>query len=335
MAHEIFGERFLSHRAPAWHRLGTIVHEPVGAEDGFQRIGTYTVVDEPVYRRLPSGAFAPLPYRALVRTATADAEEQVFNVVGKDYELIDPLDFCRLWDERVGQPVETLGALREGRQLFITTRLPSLSIKGDELDTYLIALNGMDGAHGCRVMIAPVRVVCANTLSLSDQLATERYTISHTAGARARFGDWLEAVHTNARVKLDTLREVFDILAGRRIDAAERNQILYAAYPEPEPPHPDLPPARRERAEARYTYLRAQAERRRDAADAIWQGDGTGMQHPAMAGTAWGLYNAIVELEDYRRGNGAESAGASALVGKRAQAKTRAFAACLEIIGVN
>ena len=46
MAHNIFGERFLGQRKPAWHQLGLVVDEPIGAVKALERIGTYEVIME-------------------------------------------------------------------------------------------------------------------------------------------------------------------------------------------------------------------------------------------------------------------------------------------------
>lgn len=42
--------------------------------------------------------------------------------------------------------------------------------------------------------------------------------------------------------------------------------------------------------------------RRREMALSLFEGDGTGMDTPAAKGTLWGLYNAVTETENYRKG---------------------------------
>src|SRR5687768_1525075 len=49
MAHEIFGNRFMDNRAPAWHRLGQIRIEPTGAEEAFDLVGAYDILQTPVF----------------------------------------------------------------------------------------------------------------------------------------------------------------------------------------------------------------------------------------------------------------------------------------------
>ena len=52
-------------------------------------------------------------------------------------------------------------------------------------------------------------------------------------------------------------------------------------------------------------------------------------EFPKLANTSWGVYNAIVETEDYRRGH---DSSATALFGSRAESKARAFNKALELV---
>src|SRR5215467_1796820 len=73
---------------------------------------------------------------------------------------------------------------------------------------------------------------------------------------------------------------------------------------------------------------------RRTAALELFKGRGTGMDSKAAAGTAWGLYNSVVEVEDWRGGGRAADADARAaavLIGERAEAKGRAWTAALQV----
>ncbi len=41
MAHNLFGERFVSARVPAWHQLGLVLEEPVSATQAWNLAGPY------------------------------------------------------------------------------------------------------------------------------------------------------------------------------------------------------------------------------------------------------------------------------------------------------
>ncbi|MBI2323138.1 MAG: hypothetical protein HYU88_13845 [Chloroflexi bacterium] len=57
------------------------------------------------------------------------------------------------------------------------------------------------------------------------------------------------------------------------------------------------------------------------------------MNHEACKSTHWGLFQAIMELEDFRNGGTDIGAATSALAGDRAAAKERAFDLSLEVCG--
>ena len=85
---------------------------------------------------------------------------------------------------------ETAGALRGGREIFVTMRLPkAMTFDGsdgskDRTDFYLAALNSHDGNSKYRLLLTSVRIVCANTQSAAIAGAKSTFGIRHTNGAR-------------------------------------------------------------------------------------------------------------------------------------------------------
>src|SRR3990167_188557 len=329
--HNLFGSRFVSHREPAWHGLGLVFEEEIGAQEAFRRMGPYEVFTAAVGAKVKKSYLA-LPNRVIVPSPKSDdARYRTFGLVGPDYQLITPTDFCQIWDEHVAKPVETIGALGKGETLFVSTHLPAFSVLGDEVDNYLLAVSPMTGGSAAEIRVTPVRVVCQNTLVLSADAATEVYRIIHKEGAKAQMADWLTDAYQRAEAKTAALAEAFEVLARHEVTDKEMAKVLKRAYPDPKPPREDAPSIVMEKrlAEANYALERQQYHRR--AAQQLFDGDGTGMEHLAMTGTAWGLYNAVVEYEDYRRGRGDISIANDALFGYRAWTKAQAFEACLEI----
>lgn len=151
-----------------------------------------------------------------------------------------------------------------------------------------------------------------------------------------RLGDWLSDMYGQLQDRRTLVQDQYQLMAGVRIAEATKDAVLRAAYPEPRRPREDAP--------APVVALRTREwERRRDrtlvfreAAARLFAGEGTGMDSLAAEGTMWGLYNAIVELEDYRRGHnrgGQESriAAQDAMFGYRQEVKTRALNKALEL----
>lgn len=329
MSHSIFGQRFLSHREPAWHGLGMVTEELVGAREAFQRLGAYDVILDEV-RTVQLGL--DMRQRAIVRTPTTDDDQhRVFGIVSPDYTLIKPDDFCRIWDEHVAQPVETIGALGLGSTLFISTRLPNFGVRGDEVESYMVAVSPMTGGDAADVRVTPVRVVCRNTLIASGEAATEVYRIVHDSTALERMARWLSDIYLRALDRAEALAEAFDVMSRHRITTTELFTTVNYCYPLPRAARRDAPPEVIARREGGVEgSRRVIAQRRADAVE-LFNGRGTGIELPAAAGTAWGLYNSVAEVENYRRGRGNNSIARGILFGDRAKTMGRAFAACLEI----
>jgi hypothetical protein len=62
------------------------------------------------------------------------------------------------------------------------------------VDTYLTACNSHDGSMAFRLMVTPVRVVCASTLAAAIRRAKASFSIHHTTGARSQIQAVREAL---------------------------------------------------------------------------------------------------------------------------------------------
>lgn len=321
MSHNLFGERFGDARRPAWHDLGQVFEEELSATKAYKKIGKYEVVLEPAF-----AGGTPLARNAILRRPTVDdPETRVFGIVGEDYTLLTPEDICTIWDEQVGQPIETIGALGYGETFFVSTQLPTLDVKGDEVENYLLVSNPMTGLMSAEVRVTPVRVVCQNTLIASDRAATQKLKIVHDKDAKQRMAEWLRETYEVAETTSKVLRDLFVQMASARVRDAEARALFEAAYPVPAKPKTN---ATRAVMEQRIKWWEENVnlmDRRREGAKTLFEGMGTGMETKAAKGTLWGAYNAVVECEDYRRGRNDDQIGASALFGERAATKKRAF----------
>lgn len=321
MSHNLFGDRFGDARKPAWHELGQVFDTKVSAAQAYKKIGQYEVVLEPAFAgKVPLGKNA-----ILRRPTTDDPETRVFGIVGDDYTLLTPADVCSIWDEQVAQPIETIGALGHGETFFLSTHLPTLDVKGDEVENYLLVSNPMTGLMSAEIRVTPVRVVCQNTLIASDRAATQKLKIVHDHTASQRFAEWLRETYENAETTARVLADLFTAMASQRVRDAEARALFEAAYPTPTKPKTNATKAVMDQRIKWWEENVNLMERRREGAKVLFEGMGTGMDTKAAKGTLWGAYNAVVECEDYRKGRNDDQIGASALFGERAMAKKRAF----------
>jgi Domain of unknown function (DUF932) len=343
MPASIFGERFYGARGKAaWHNQGFVDDLEHTASDAFDLIGRYSVHKLPLITAATrqDGTHIETPAFGLIRGPVADdPKEAYFGTVSADYNLVDPDQFAKLWDERVRRPVETMLALKDGRQLIITVKLPAFDVRGDEIENYAMAWNLMDGSTASGANVASVRVVCANTFAASLAASQQKVSFRHDSFIQQRMGRWMEDAIERAEAKLPELAEAYDVLAAYTLTRArpesprEIKHVLTAAYPQlpqyvPDPLLGDE--QNEERAKRRASEIRIVDERRVQALE-LFKGAGTGMRNRASWGTMWGLYQSVAELEDWKGGSKGDGLAHSVLYGERAQTKARAFEAAMAV----
>lgn len=347
MAHEIFGERFYNRSTePAWHKLGTNNPEAQPALKVLREVlGEPVTTLEPVYAHLSDGSEVELPWhRALMRHPTPEDDQyRTFAVVTKDYHLVTAGDVCRVWEEHVKDPrtgafvpVETMGFLRQGSTFFVTSRLPAIDVKGDEVEMYLGAVAPLDGVHAASTERWPLRVVCANTLRMAQERSADRYRVIHDELALERMGAWLAEMYERAVNETELVREALTVLADVSALETDVEAVLRAAYPTPPEVRRDAPDYVVAERAKRRDQLAARVVRYRDGARECFEGKGVGMDHPSCRGTLYGLYQAVSETECWRKGwnrDGREDelVAESLLMGPRGATIQRAHAAAMEV----
>lgn len=347
MAHELLigttGDvRFLDTRGPAWHRLGTVKPGAwVTAVEGLEMIGAPDILiqDAPDITVPGIGTINP-NMRYIIRTAMDDLPAAVLgSVTDPDYHLVGPKEFCTVLDGAIGRKVETIGLIKHGKILFVTFQLPSFDVNGDEHDNYLALYNGMSGSDSLKALNTPVRVVCQNTMMMADQVASERLVIPHKKSAMAELGTWIVDLYERSLARGAVVKEALELLANTPVAAEQARELVTATYPDPKKAStfgPKLIVEQREQAyEAKLTFARGS----RETVLELWNGAGAGADTKAAAGTLFGLYNGVVEYEDYRRhkgvGGNPEIMAESALIGVRKDHKELAFKAMIAATGID
>jgi phage/plasmid-like protein (TIGR03299 family) len=325
VSHDLFSERFYSRRQNAWHGLGHISKEEDNAVNAFEKMGAYDVHLED----LVTASGMPIRQKAIIRDAVDGREALPLGIVGPEYHLVGPRTVCETWDRAVSQPVETLGALGQGETLFLSTRLPSINVKGDEVENYLLLVSPMTGAEAIRVRVTPVRVVCRNTLIAAKSMSSEVYRVIHDENAEKRLEMWLSGLIKLATERAALLNEMFVRFAEFKPTDSAVKRILDTTYPLPPQPRDLAGPETMEIRDNNWEINKATAVRSRAEVLEIWGGKGVGMDVPICRETAWGLYNAVCERSDYGniRDKQLEARARDTLFGFRANEKERCFEA--------
>ncbi|MGW1067378.1 DUF932 domain-containing protein [Streptomyces aureus] len=297
MAHQIeqFNDgtaAFVSARESAWHGLGTVTAGALTAEEAMEKaylagwnvrlleLGATELTEQGATRIEVADHFAS------VRTNPKTRRTETLGVVGSDYHPVqneEHAEFLNLLADESGAHFETAGSLKNGRQVFLTMKMPqSMVLNGtDVTDLYIAAFNSHNGSTAFRIVTTPVRVVCANTQRAAIASAPSSFTVRHTSGAKARIAQARTALGLAFKYA-----EEFENAARRMVEAemtlAELRNVVDAIWPVAPG---DSKPKRTntERRWGQISYLFQQAE-----------------TQAGIRGTRWAGYNALTEYVNHQ-----------------------------------
>lgn len=343
MAHNLnFNERtgqysFFSVQEKAWHNLGQIVEQYPTSAEAIKYAGLdFEVIKAPLYTHgkgiiiddsgeIKEGGSILLPDSfATMRTDT----NQVFGVVGKDYQIVQNADAFAFFDAIVGGSdgilYETAGALGNGERIFITAKLPDYIRVGngdDITEKYIFLTTSHDGTGSITAAFTPVRVVCQNTLNAALGNMSNVVRIRHTSGVKQR----LENAHKVMGLanQLSTqLEGIFNAWTKVHICDTEVKKLIQLAL---SPNKETLVALKKGTEDELSTMFKNTVE---DAFSYAMMADT--QQMTTTKGTLFGAYNAVTGYyQNVRSYKDDESKLQSIVMGGTAQAKTqRAFKLC-------
>lgn len=296
MAHQIetHGSRAAAvfARVDPWHRLGTTLEGHAFTAEEAMSLGHLGGWD---VRKVPLSASEisaegvtqlDVPGFATVRTNPFTHAPEALGVVGSAYHPLqneEHAEFLNRLADESGAIFDTAGSLRGGRQVFVTMRLPeSLQVGGnDRVDLNIAALNSHDGSSAFRLLVTPVRVVCANTQAAALREHKASISIRHTRNAKAAVQSAREALGLTFAYVREFENEAERLINTTMTDAAfaELTATVFGTVGRDATP-------RAKRAERRRT----------DALTGLWADANTqaGVRH-----TAWAGYQSVVEYVDH------------------------------------
>ena len=292
MAHEIeqFDDgtaAFFTARQDAWHRLGTVTIDCLTAADVMTvaYLGGWDVRKEPL-QTVESGA--PVPGRfATTRRHPKTGQREVLGTVGSAYQVVQNEQLCDLLNmivDATGAYFETAGSLRGGREVFVTMKLPdSMRVAGtDQLDLYLAMCTSHDASRLGRVLVTPVRIVCANTQRAAFANNTGDYTFRHSGDVLGKLADVRDALRL-VPAYLDQFQAAAEKMIDQQLDWEQLRRVAEQLWPltddDGEPAY--LKKMARER-QLRHLFEQAPTQQR-------------------IRGTAWAGYQAVTEWLDHEQ----------------------------------
>lgn len=305
MSHEISitegTAHFASAREHAWHRLGVTLPDAMTAEEALSaaHLAGWNVRKMPEYAHLdpkitesgvtPGEMLATGKFSTIRTNPVNGLDELLGSGLGSGYTVIQNEEHAdllnTLLDESKGK-FETAGALGNGSTVFLSMKMPrDLQIVGHEgIDTtnlYVVAQNSHDGSSAFRLMVTPVRVVCANTLRAALGRQVSSFSIRHTTNAKQNIQLAREALGMTWRYA-----DEFEKAAQAMIEREVTRDIAVDAV----------------RSVMRYTdkgvtdRIKKTQEERTSEIITLWTSADT---QKNLRGTAYGLYNAFAEWVDH------------------------------------
>ena len=234
-------------RDTPWHREGTVLQEAPSLDEALRLGGLdFEVEVRPLYTRaLP---FPGLPevgeYRqvengcATVRTD----REQVLGIVSARYQPLQNRDALGVLEPLLDSglaSLETGGSLRGGRDVWMLVRFNVDSpvvqeVFAEEVIPFGLISNNHSGVRKVVVQETPIRVVCANTLSLALKGRSRALGVRHTASVEAKTVEAAQQLWGALIERYEMAARQYQALKQHHLDTALfRRLVLDAAAPMP------------------------------------------------------------------------------------------------------
>ncbi len=338
-------DSFRGYRDGAWHALGTVSQEKETATDAYYKAGPWPVQKVPLFYRyhdshsMDEYPNTPTPVYGIIGMPNhRSTRPEYITTVSERYKFFSYEDALRVLDgpDGIHRHVNAIGLLDDW-MMFVTYDLPKIVVKGDVSSGYLIIGVTVDGKTAFRAFKAWERVVCRNTFNIALGQAVDMLRISHKEDITQPFQLWVQGMYERHILGQVAVEEALTVLAEHRIQKGEGVAVLRRVYPEPVPIDEqilkNLPKEDAEKRVEAWELARTKVLDLQDEGRKLYMGAGRGiLDSVATKGTAYGLFQAITELENYRAGRGGEKAVATSVVfGDRASTIETAFNECLSL----
>lgn len=285
----------------AWHGLGQIVDGSMTAKQAIELAQlNYDVVKVPILASMPNQSMDMVVPNQFA-TLRNDTNE-VFGVVGSQYEIIQNVEAFNFFDNIVGEGAaiyETAGALGIGQKIFVSAKMPNdiIRINGsdDITEMYVVLTSSHDGSGSIVAMVTPIRVVCQNTLNAALKDSTNKVKIRHTKNAHIALEQAHEVLGITHVLKQE-LSDCFNALAKKKITDAKVDELVSAIF---------AGGGKKDEESTRILNIR----------NGVFEAYESGAGQKGIRGTAWGLYNGITNYLDHKKEYKNESSMFDSLMG--------------------
>lgn len=342
---KLFGDRFFGRDGHVLSQIGYKDPSITTCVKAVKKAGLdFNIILAPVSGQVatPLGTqLVAVPNKAMIlREPTKDDPEHRFlGFASPDYGIIQNMEIAKALDVLTDEwPCDSVGSLGDGETIFFSLDAGSFKIKGEDCKSYFLMTDTRDGGTSMKIAFTPVRLKCQNMLITGLKKAFVSVSMEHVAGMKVALESRLSLMKRMVQAR-DTTIKVFEAMANFKLKKNDVEFVLDYTYPLPKRPKKTslleevftkeetkligVLYEEASHANELWSYYCNRAQTLRDAATDLY--NKFGEDTPKTAGTAWAIFNAIVESADFR--NGSDTAAQSAIFGPRASEKKRAFSA--------
>lgn len=270
---------------PAWHGLGTVKAEHFTAKEARKALGADVIKEQLKHNGIEIPGFY-----ANVNTETG----AVVGVVESNYTITQHSALIDLGEALVvaagaeagGAHWDTAFTMRNGARAAACIRMDkALQVKDDIISQYLFCYNTHDRSREGCCLPTGTRVVCANTARIALKGARNELRWRHTPNAAAAMEEARRALVEGGKY-LEKMQEAFNFLADKQVTGTDAKKYI------------DELLGIEAATKADGTEIEVgspQAKNRRAALLNLFDGAQMGGDMVAVHGTAYGLFQAVLE----------------------------------------
>ena len=318
MSANIFGNRFSSYRQPAWHGLGQVFQDRVDLITAFSMAGlNYECTLQPVYVMDSSSEYLNTDkYRAVVREQIGEENSVVLAMVSDHYNLLQNMQIAEALNPISEYfPVETVGALGEGGEIFAALDAGKFDFMKDEYTGYFTIYENKLAKGKIKVFFTPVRTVCQNTLRLALASSVLTISIRHSKNAEY-YLDGIAKYIEQMQNSMQSTQILFGDMVKIKFSLDDFEELVKKLY---------VPPAPQEKKGKAKEIILDDIPEDSDMIEVSEAGDlAIGLfkkfndEFPQFGETAYAAYQVVVENENYRiPGRGPQNTAYSTMFGSR------------------
>jgi phage/plasmid-like protein (TIGR03299 family) len=273
MAYAKFSERDVP-----WHKLGTPIDHFMTSKEALVAAGLdWEVVFRPIHVDgvLVPGRFATVRF----------TDKKILGVTSERYQIIQNKDAFDFVDNLIGTGAvvyDTAGCIDNGYNVktWMNAKMDGVTVMGDKIIPYLVMVNSFDGKSKVKVCITPTRVVCNNTLTLALDTAPRTWSTCHTGDIQSKIDEARLTLELTGTYMHEFAVEA-EAMAAKNLYDVEVLHFLDDLFAVP-------------KDSGKRTIANADK-----VADAVFDVYTMAPDLKKFAGTAWGLYGAVVDVIDH------------------------------------